>query len=107
VLALMFCMALLAADATAPNGGCLGACIRALVSAPLRTDTVFGSSWAFPIWADDDFVLSRRSWLAGLTGRGGESSSSTTSSLGPGRAGVLDLVRRWEEKGLANPHRPQ
>jgi hypothetical protein len=38
------------------------------------------------------FGLLRSSWLAGLTGCGGEFSTSTTLLYGPGNAGVLDLA---------------
>ncbi|KAM6505269.1 hypothetical protein FSOLCH5_014500 [Fusarium solani] len=82
--------------------------MRARVFPAPVADTSLGSSWAHPMPMDDTgFGLSRSSRLAGLTGRGGESSTSTTSSYGPGSAGVFDLARRWDRKGLAKPHRPQ
>jgi hypothetical protein len=54
--------------------------------------------WAMPPTPIDNtgFILSRSNWLSGLAGRGvGESSTSTTSSYGPGK--MLGL--KWVGKG--------
>jgi hypothetical protein len=104
-------MARLVADATDMNwelldasGGGTRARVFPVPIADSEPDSAPGISCARSMPMDvTSFGLSRISWLAGLTGRGGESVTSTTSSLGPGSAGVFDLARHSARKGLAKP----